>query len=419
MPYADLMPFVVSACLGALIGLERQWEEQREGGAETQKPGLRTFVLWALLGTICAYLDRTFIPGFYPFGFSAVALLILGRSLFPIADKPPLGMTTASSALLTFFIGSLVYWGAVKLSLILSISMLLLLAGKGPIHRWSARFTAEDVRAALLFLALTGVVLPLAPNHDYGPYGAFNPFKIWLMVVLVAGLGFFGYVAVRLFGAGAGLGTMGVLGGLTSSTVTTLAFSRQSRERPALSGGFALAIVLACTIMLVRVAVMTAVVDQSVLHHLWPALVAMCLPGVAYAGWYLWRAPERQEPSAAPRYTNPLGLKVALQFAALYALVVLLARAGAHWFGGTGILAVSFLSGLTDMDAIALSLTQMAAGGGLDAASAARGITIGALSNTLVKAIIACTLGGPRLRPAVTVVFAATLLLGGGMWFFL
>src|SRR4051812_44614110 len=128
MPQKEFIAFLISACLGALIGLERQWEDQREGAGLEPRAGLRTFVLWALLGTTSAYIAQNHVPGFYPFGFSALVLTLLARG-FPLSkNKRALGLTTFASALLTFFVGSIVFWGEEKLSVVLAVSMLLLLA---------------------------------------------------------------------------------------------------------------------------------------------------------------------------------------------------------------------------------------------------------------------------------------------------
>ena len=224
---------------------------------------------------------------------------------------------------------------------------------------------------------------------------------------------------MRLFGTKAGLGTMGILGGLTSSTATTLAFSRQSRELPALSTGFAMAVILACTVMLGRVAILAATVSMRVFTLLWPALIAMCVPGLLYALWILLQKKSVKNTASAPRFTNPLSLKIALQFALLYALVVFLTRAGEAWFGDAGITVVSFISGLTDMDAIALSLSQMTESSKIAPDIAARGIVVGALSNTLLKSGFALCFGSALLRPPVILVFGATILCGIAAWWYI
>jgi uncharacterized membrane protein (DUF4010 family) len=212
---------------------------------------------------------------------------------------------------------------------------------------------------------------------------------------------------------------MGVLGGMTSSTVTAMAFSRQSKVRPDLTKGFALAIVLACTVMLARVAVLAASVNRELLFLLIPSLCALAAPGLIYAGVQLFRM--RREPisESSPQFENPLGLKIAIQFAVLYALIVLLARAAAYHFGSAGVTAVSFLSGLTDMDAIVLSLGQSVSSGHIDVQTATGGVVIAGIANTILKAGFAMALGTPQLRRIIGAVLGATVLLGAGAWWWL
>ena len=414
MPQEEVIAFLVSASLGALIGTERQWDKQHREGGVAGGPGMRTFVLWAILGCASALAARESSPVFFAAAFAVFAAVLIthGWERRSDAQEAP-GLTTTTAALLTFLTGGLVLWGHHQTAIVLAVLMVLLLASKQRVHAWSRHFTEQDVQSALIFLAITGVILPLAPNRDFGPYGAFNPFNIWLMVVLVTGLGFFGYLAVRIFGANAGLATMGILGGLASSTVTTIAASRQSRDYPELAGRFAMAIVLACTIMLVRVAVLVGALNREVFAATLPGLAILCVPGVLYVGWCLLSgirgAAHRGQ---VPALANPLSLGIGLKFAGLYALIILLSRAGADWFGAAGVHLVSFLSGLTDMDAIALSLARNAGDGSIPAKLAAQGIVLGAVSNTLLKAAFAFSTGAPELRRPILLVLGGTALLG-------
>ncbi|MFZ4693758.1 MAG: MgtC/SapB family protein [Verrucomicrobiia bacterium] len=412
-----LLSLLVSASLGALIGLERQWAEQHAAGEHVEISGVRTFALWALLGNVAALLSSSHAPHLFAAGFLAGAGLLLAHHLVLVrVEGKSAGLTTITATLLTYLIGGLVAWERARVGVVLAVSLILLLASKRTIHRWTERFTRADVLAALQFAAITGVILPIAPNRDFGPYGAFNPFSIWLMVVLVAGIGFFGYVAVRLLGPRAGLVSLGLLGGLASSTATTLACSRQSRERPELSDGFAAAIVLACTVMLARVAVLCFAVSHEAFLAVWPALLIMAIPGLAFGAWTFLRRENRGGQDHAPAIPNPLSLKLALQFAALYALIVLLSRAARAHYGAAGLQIASVISGLTDMDAIALSVSQMVSGSHLSIATATGAIVLAVISNTALKTTLALTLASPRTRRGVALVMVPTLLLGVLAW---
>jgi uncharacterized membrane protein (DUF4010 family) len=407
-----LKALLVSASLGALLGLERQWSGQRDNPKADTIAGARTFALWGALGTLCAWFTREHHTGFFLAGFVAMIVLV-SLFLFRRAQHDrDIGLTTGAVGLTTYLLGGLVFYGEVKTAVVVAVSLVVLLASKDWLHRLSRRFSRQDVYQALQFAAVTGIVLPLVPDRPYGPYGAFNPLNIWLMVVLVSGLGFAGYVAVRVFGEDRGLAVTGLLGGLASSTATTLAMSRQSRARPETGRLCALAVVLACTVMLGRVAVLLGAVSPPVLRHTAPWLLLVALPGLAFAAWS-WRHFRAREGTTSPaaEVRNPLSLRVAIQFAILYALIVLLVRWAQAGFGGAGLYTASFFSGLTDLDAIALSLSQLQSDGQVGADVAARAVLLAAGANSLLKAGLAVSLGSAVMRRPVALVLGVTVLM--------
>lgn len=406
-----LRSLVVGGSLGALIGLERQWDEQFRHHRAKVLAGLRTFSLWALFGVLCAWFSEAVHPLFFVAGFAAMALwltLFLQRRNRVGGDP---GFTTGAAGMVTFLVGGLVFWGMERVALVLGVSVIILLAMKPQLHRFSRGITMEDVRSALKFAAVTGVILPLVPDEAFGPYGAFNPHTIWMMVVLVCGVGFVGYLAVRLLGQRNGIAVAGLLGGLASSTATTLAMSRQSKERPSASRDCALAVLLACTVMVWRVAILVGLVSVKVLLALWPCLLVVSLPGVLWCAWRLIHGGSGAGESAdMTHYGNPLRLRVALQFGVLYALIVLFVKVSIVHLGDSGLLAVSGLSGLVDLDAITVSLSQMTGAGSLAAVTATRGILLAILANTLVKGVLAFAYGSSPLRREVTIVLGVTAL---------
>ncbi len=405
-----LVSLLVSGSLGALIGLERQWERQVGQHDQRVPAGLRTFTLWAMLGTVCAHLSKSGHPYLFVAGLGAVSIWLGIFLHFRTRDKVGAGFTTAATGLLTYLLGGLVVAGEARAALVLTVAVLLLLAGKPSLHSLSKSFTPEDARMALQFLAVTGAVLPLVPDRDFGPMGAFNPRSIWLMVVMVSGLGFAGYIAVRWFGASRGIALAGFAGGLASSTATTLGMSKMSRERPDLAEDCTLALVIACTIMLWRVEVLVLAVSPSLALAVLPDFLLMSLPGVVFAGRRLWRG--SGSTAAATEYRNPLSLRVALQFGALYAVVVFVVKIATVWFGDAGLLVVSFFSGLTDLDAIALSLSNLLRDGQVPIELAMQGIVLGAVANSLLKATLAASLGDRVLRRNSLLVLGTTAVLG-------
>ena len=411
-----LKALLVSASLGALLGLERQWSGQRENPASDTLAGARTFALWAALGTLCAWFAEQHQAGFFLAGFAGMNVFLALFLYRRAAHDRDIGLTTGAVGLATYLLGGLVWHGQSKAAVVITVTMVVLLASKEWVHRLSRKFSRADVYQALQFAAVTGIVLPLVPDHPYGPYGAFNPFKIWLMVVLVSGLGFAGYVAVRIFGEDRGIAMTGLLGGLASSTATTLAMSRQSRAWPETGRVCALAVVLACSVMLGRVALLVGVVSPPLLMRAAPGLILTALPGLLFAAWS-WRhflRPPGSPLSSPSEVRNPLSLRMALQFAILYALVVLLVRWAQTGFGGAGLYAASFFSGLTDLDAISLSLAQMQKSGSVTAEQVVRALLVAAGANSLLKAGMAVSLGGPSMRRTVVLVLGATTACAAG-----
>lgn len=407
-----LKALLVSASLGALLGLERQWSGERENPAADTVAGARTFAIWAALGTLCAWFAQNHQTGFFLAGFAGMVLLLALFLYRRAARDRDIGLTTGAVGLATYLLGGLVWHGQSKAAVVITVTMVVLLASKEWVHGLSRKFSRTDVYQALQFAAVTGIVLPLVPDNPYGPYGAFNPFKIWLMVVLVSGLGFAGYVAVRVFGEDRGIAMTGLLGGLASSTATTLAMSRQSHARPETGRVCALAVVLACTVMLVRVGVLVGVVSPSLMAQTAPGLILTALPGLLFAAWS-WRHfphPAGSAPAPSAEVRNPLSLRVAIQFAILYALIVLLVRWAQAGFGGAGLYVASFFSGLTDLDAISLSLAQMQQGGSVAAEQAGRALLIAAGANSLLKAGMSAALGAPSMRRPVVLVLGATVI---------
>lgn len=414
-----LKALLVSASLGALLGLERQWSGERDKPRSEALAGARTFAVWAILGTLCAWFSQTQHPAFFLLGFAGMFALIALTTYRRAAHEREAGLTTGAVGLTTYLLGGLVLFGQVKTAVVVAFSLLVLLASKERLHALSRKFSRADVYHALQFAAVTGIILPLVPDQPYGPYGAFNPHTIWMMVVLVSGLGFLGYVAMRVFGEGRGLAMTGLLGGLASSTATTLAMSRQSREAPGTGQICALAVTIACTIMLARVAVLVGAVSLPLLGSLAPWLLLMAVPGLAFSlanrRSLLAGHIAREEPREV---RNPLSLRVAIQFALLYALIVLVVRWANATLGGTGVYLASFFSGLTDLDAISLSLSQMERGGGINLENATRALLVATGANSLLKLGLAASIGSGTMRAPVAIVLGATAALAAvAVWF--
>lgn len=409
-------PFIISAGLGALIGLVQQWAWQQEHSQEAEYAGVRTFTLWALLGCATALISDRFGAAVFSVALAGLCLYFIAARVIAKPEQAE-GFTTFAVMMETFFLGALVYSGARSIAVILAAGTMVLLGSKRPISHWTRKFTPDDMFNVLQFVAVTGVVLPIVPNQGYGPFAALNPYDTWLMVVLISGMGFAGYVLVRLFGARAGIVITGLVGGLASSTATTLTFSRKSRETPGLSIPCTLAVVLACDVMVIRIAVMAGAISNELLWRAAAPLALLLAPGVALAVWGWWQTRKLSGTVATPEVRNPLGLGTAIRFAAIYAVIRFLVKAAVEMKFTTAILPLAALSGLTDLDAITLSLARSVTEQTVSAPLAARGIIVAAISNSVVKAALAASLGSPALRWRVLVAMALTTAAGVASFF--
>lgn len=412
----SLGPIVVSACLGALIGLIRQWSEQVEAGENAPDfGGMRTHTLWALLGCVAAFASSDQTPLALPVVLAAVTVqLIVFRVPSPQGERAA-GSTTLAGALLTVMVGALVAWDNIQSAALVAAIAMVILGSKQPIHAVLNRFTLQDIRATLQFVAITGVILPLVPDRDMGPFGGFNPYSTWLLVVLISGVGFAGYVAMRLLGAQAGLLLTSVLGGIASSTASTLAFSRRSKEVAALAEHCAFAVIVACTVMLPRVIVIVGVVNRELAWALVRPFLIMAVPAFGYGVWFAVRqraAGPRRKKVESPKIGNPLSLYTAIKFGALYALIGFLVKAATQLDWQGSLLPLSFVSGLTDMDAIALSMAESRNANRVAPLLATQAVTLAAVANSVLKGGLAAALGSPVLRRHTAIVLGLTALAG-------
>ena len=406
--------FAAALGLGMLLGLERERSKPAEGGFA----GVRTFSLISLSGGLSAYLDLALGQEWLALGvFAAIAGIVL-RSYAVTAWRGELGSTTEISALLAFLLGFLCVRGEVPLAAGLAVASAAVLALKEWLHRLAQRIETADVEATLQFAIVTLIVLPLVPNRDYGlpPLDVINPYKIWLMVVLISGLNFASYLLVKVVGPEHGIGLTGLLGGLVSSTAVTLGFSQRSRQSPERAAALALGILVAWTVMFVRIPVLVAVVSPRLAATLAPAMAVLGFPCLAIA-FTLWRRQRSGGKATVRAGENPFELGQAIRFGLLFGVVSFAAKAAQVYLGDAGLYLAGALAGLTDVDAIALSMANLTSGDALQVDVAARAVVIGAVSNTILKGLLAASMGAPTLRRIVLPAMAAILAAGAlGAW---
>ncbi|MFO7576534.1 MAG: DUF4010 domain-containing protein [Pelovirga sp.] len=392
--YDIALSLFVALAIGLLIGIERGWRGRDEQEGE-RIAGIRTFSLIGLLGCVAALLAQEGNPWFISIAFVAVSALIITSHILEVRANQDVGTTTAFTMMLTFVLTAWSAYGHPVPALTVTVIVITLLGHKPGLHAWLKKIAPRDFFSAIKLLIISVVFLPLLPNRGYGPWEALNPHWIWLMVVLVSGLSFLGYLVIQITGRKTGTIITAIAGGLVSSTAVTLTLARFARQQ-ADSRIFAGAVLLASSIMFPRVAIEVLVVHPGLLRALWLPLAVM-LAGLLCVFYWLWRQQRRDDGIDSPAFElqSPLQLDVALKLGLLLAAILLLSAAMQEWFGDRGIYALSLVSGLMDVDAITLSLAR-AAKTGLGDAVAARGIVLACAANTLFKGILFAAIAGAR-----------------------
>lgn len=383
--------------IGILVGVQREASfDEPEGKLFA---GARTFAMISLAGYVLAMLSDQMES---PLPFFA-GLLVLGGLLAlayhadVVVGKP--GMTTEMSAVVVFGIGALCYWDVLPLAAAAGVVVTGMLSLKHEFRSFTHAVTKEDIYATVKFAVISVIVLPLLPDRTFGPepLNVLNPHNIWLMVVFISGISFLGYVLIKIVGARRGIGLTGLLGGIASSTAVTLSFAQRSRENDELARPFALAILVAWAVMFVRVLVVVFTLAPRLARMLVAPLVTSAVVGLLYCAYLYFVQWSRERDTA--EFSNPFELGPAIRFGVIYAVVLLVSRAAQVYFGDTGIYISSFVSGLADVDAIALSMVDLSQGASaLDLNVAKRAIVIAGMANTLFKGGFALSTGSETLR---------------------
>lgn len=395
-----LPQFLTSLTIGLLIGLERE----RNPSA---KAGLRTFALVAVFGTLAALLSTELeSPWLMITGLIVVSGTIVAAYLNTPREESDPGTTTIIALVLCYGLGAMVWYGLAKLAVMLAIGITALLYFKPELRGLSQRLTRRDLVAVLQFSVLTFIILPILPNQNYGPYDAFNPYQAWLMVVLISGLSLTGYTALHIIGRRYGAPLLGFLGGLVSSTATTMIYARHGKSNPAMEKLATLIIVIASLVVLVRLLVVSSVVAYDALPALAPTLLGGLLCGSLVVA-FLWSKSGAVQELVIPETANPAELHAALGFGLLYVIVLL----GAAWMadiaGSQGLYIVALVSGLTDVDAITLSSLRLFNLGQLSEQQTITAIVIAFVANLAFKLGMVIFIGGKRLAKWVAIGFAA------------
>jgi len=403
----------VALLIGAMVGIEREKKKNREG--DVGIAGVRTFILFAQAGAVGAWIGQLIgSPWVFIVVVACVAASVTVGYVVQAHAKPrAYGVTTEIAAMAVCLLGGLVMLGHAAVAVALGIATSAILAYKQPLHGLVDRLGADDISAGLKLLVATFIVLPLLPNHTVDPWKSINPHELWWLAVLISALSLVGYVAFRWLGPERGAAVTGVAGGLASSTAVTLTFAKRSRETAAGMDALATGILLAWGIMFLRVIVEVGVVFPALVPRVLIPFTAMAVASSVLAGWFFWQGAHEtsDEPHPGVALKNPFSLTAAVKFAAFFALVLFVVRIVQTYLPGGSMYGVAALAGLSDVDAITLSMARLARNGG-DPTTATVAIVVAAVANTVVKAGLVAFLGSSAIRRRAVWSTAVILAVG-------
>lgn len=406
-----LVRFAVALGIGFLIGLERQHSAMLD---KTESfAGIRTFIMLALLG-FCAAFSYDIFSGWI---FTAILLsvvVLIGISYRISSQKGDIGGTTEFAAIIAFLLGAITYRGYVEFTLIITVVVMVVLSAKIKLHSMIGKLSQDEMYAIVQFAATAILILPFLPDVPFGPYNVLNAREIGWVVILTSGLGFLGYMLIKFLDSGRGILITGILGGMVSSTMTTWIFAEKSRKNPELSMACATAVMTASSMMILRVLLWIYLFNKSLLRLALMPVGIMFFSSAIYV-FYLYRRSRknRQAGTDLKQAGKPLHLQSALLFGILYMLITLLVSYTSDVFGNKGIYISGAIAGLTDIDAISISVAKLG-GQQLSALIAVNTIVTATLTNTIVKLGIAGWSGSAEMKkPVITgyfIVFVAAAL---------
>jgi uncharacterized membrane protein (DUF4010 family) len=395
----------VALGLGLIVGFQRE-------RAEESLAGFRTFPLITLAGALAGHLGIWLGAGWIVSAslLALTTLVVMGNLARWRSGRSAAGITTEMAALVMFLVGTTAALGHVPAAVAVGGVVAVLLHFKRPMHALARRLSDDEVRAVMRIVVIGLVILPVLPDRSYGPYEVLNPFRIWLMVVLIVGISVTSYVVYKLADARVGTLLGGILGGFISSTATTASYARHARERSDFAPAATVVLMVSSTVVFVRIFIELAAVAPDLLLQMAGPLLAMTLANTLLSAAAFWIWGRSVAGSAEQR--DPSELKAALVFGVLYGVVIFAVAAAKEHLGDAGLYAVAAVSGLTDVDAITLSVANLAETGSVETRTAWRAVLIAALSNLVFKGALAAALGGAPLLRRVGPLFACSLAAG-------
>ncbi|MFH0752216.1 MAG: MgtC/SapB family protein [archaeon] len=431
----DLLNFIVAMLLGALIGLQREYIQQKFN--IKRFAGLRTFILISLLGALLGYLSLNVFHNYTIViaGFVAITIIALASYSFTYLKYKATSATTELASILTFVIGLMCTVGFMKYAVVFGILIAVLLTFKQGLHGFASKIKNKELLAIVEFALILLVILPLLPNKEFSPLdipilkdvllalsipenmlaqlNVFNPYNIWLMVILVAGISFLGYVLIKFLGTRKGYGLTGLVGGLVSSTAVTISMAEESLKNKKVLNPFVIATVIASSTAFIRILVEVIVVNNSLTKLVLIPLGIMGLAGYGIA-FVLYTRDNKKRKAKELELKQPFNIRLALKFGIFFAFVIFIAKLAQITLGSIGVYLASIFSGLADVDAITLTMSSLSKLGEISPKVAVTAIILAASSNTLAKAGMAWFFGEKRFAKHITVISVVILALGLG-----
>jgi uncharacterized membrane protein (DUF4010 family) len=396
---------VLSLVLGLLIGLQREMHviyshKTKDFGGD------RTFAMIALFGYLSSWFSA-YSPHFISVAAAITGLLLIAAYVINSMSVSDKGSTTEFSALVTFVIGAMLPFVPLIFPVFLTMVVLLVLNLKDKIQEYEQTITKQDLSAAIMFMVMTFAILPIVPDKPIDPMGLVNLYRIWIMVVLVAGISFFGYIAIRFFGTAHGIGVAGLFGGLISSTAVAMSMARRVHENGFLVKNLAIGIALASSMMLIRAGIEMWVINPELTRPFILPIAVGTLFGFGYIGM-LYLTSKREHITQEIEFKNPFDLKEALLMGIVFGITLALIKVANQYVGDMGVYAIASLSGIADVDAIILSLSSLAKNG-LSPSTAHYAILIAIITNTLTKTALVLFLGKGALFRLVVMYYLVSV----------